>query len=75
MGPLALCPIVSTLSLHHRIDVNLDPIDVNVELIDVLAVPPYMEQLLIGKYKLKNNGPPVKAVLYMGERCEWWVQL
>jgi hypothetical protein len=40
-----------------------------------LAVPPYMEQPLIRKYKLKNNGPPVKVCLYLGERCEWKVQL
>jgi hypothetical protein len=33
-----------------------------------------MEQLLINKYKL-NNGPLVKVCLYMGERCEWKVQL
>ena len=40
-----------------------------------LAVPPAMEQLLIKKYKLENNGPPVKVALYMGERCEHRVQL
>jgi hypothetical protein len=34
-----------------------------------LAMTPYMEQHLIRKYKLKNNGPPVKVVLYMGEHC------
>jgi hypothetical protein len=40
-----------------------------------LAMMPYMEQLLIRKYKLKNNGPLVKLALYMGERCEHRVQL
>jgi hypothetical protein len=30
-----------------------------------------MEQHLITKYKLKNNGPPVKVCLYMDEHCEW----
>jgi hypothetical protein len=40
-----------------------------------LAVPPYMEQLLIKKYKQKNNGPPVKVSLYTSERCEHKVQL
>ncbi|KAK1616110.1 hypothetical protein QYE76_021627 [Lolium multiflorum] len=39
-----------------------------------LVVLSYMEQLLITKYKLKNNGPPVKVCLYMGQRCEWKVQ-
>jgi hypothetical protein len=34
-----------------------------------------MEQHLIIKYKLKNNGSPVKVCLYMGERYEWKVQL
>jgi hypothetical protein len=34
-----------------------------------------MEQLLIKKNKLKNNGPPVKVALYMGEYCEYRVQL
>jgi hypothetical protein len=41
----------------------------------VLAVPPYMELHLIRKYKLKNNDPVVKVCSYMGERCEWKVQL
>jgi hypothetical protein len=50
---------------------------VQLDCLDLLAlvVPPYMEQHLISKYKLKNNGPPVKVCLYMGERCEWKVQL
>jgi hypothetical protein len=34
-----------------------------------------MEQLLITKYKLKNNAPSVKVCLYMGQHCEWKVQL
>jgi hypothetical protein len=34
-----------------------------------------MEQLMIEKYKLKNNGPPVKVALYVGERCEHKVLL
>jgi hypothetical protein len=40
-----------------------------------LSVPPIMEQLLIKKYKLKNNGTLVKVALYMGERCEYRVLL
>ena len=40
-----------------------------------LAVPPFMEQLLIKKYKLKNNGPPVKVCLYEREYCQYKVQL
>ena len=40
-----------------------------------LAVPPFMEQLLIRKYKLKNNGPPVKVCLYQREYCQYKVQL
>jgi hypothetical protein len=40
-----------------------------------LAVPSYMEQPLIRKYKLINNGPRVKVFLYLGEHCEWKVQL
>jgi hypothetical protein len=34
-GPLSLLPIVITLSLLYRIDVNVDQIDVNVDRIDV----------------------------------------
>jgi hypothetical protein len=38
-----------------------------------LTVPPFMEQSLIKKYKLKNNGPPVKVAMYMGDYCEYKV--
>ena len=41
----------------------------------VLTVPPFMEQLLIKKYKLKNNGPPVKVCLYQRDYCHYKVQL
>jgi hypothetical protein len=34
-----------------------------------------MEQHLISKYKLKNNGPPVKVALYMCESYKWRMQL
>jgi hypothetical protein len=34
-----------------------------------------MEQFLIKKYMLKNDGPPVKVALYMGDYCRHKVQL
>ena len=63
--------------LGHAARQHLPVFFVQVESQDLraLAVPPYMEQLLITKYKLKNNGPPVKVCLYLGQRCEWKVQL
>jgi hypothetical protein len=40
-----------------------------------LIVTPVMEYPLIKKYNLKNNGPTVKLVLYMGDYREYKVQL
>ena len=50
---------------------------VQVESQDVLAltVPPVTEKPQIKKYKLKNNGPPVKVALYMGDYYEYKVSL
>ncbi|KAK1645119.1 hypothetical protein QYE76_062924 [Lolium multiflorum] len=59
-------------NLGHGLRERLPTFFLQLESQDIyaLAVPPAMEHLLIKKYKLKNNDPPVKVALYMGERCE-----
>jgi hypothetical protein len=76
---------ITTLRLHaghpadlgHAPRVRVSAFFVQLERQDLiaLAVPPYLKQHLISKYKLKNNGPPVKMWLYMGKRCTVKVQL